>query len=63
MFVQLMCQPTSPFGLNMQFGYFSINYFFVKGWFELYKVDFKKFNLVSLLVGVVLRFCQGVLRN
>jgi len=32
----------------------------VNGYFELCKVDFKKFYLVYPLVGVVLKFCQRI---
>jgi hypothetical protein len=52
----------SPFGLNMQFGYFYI-IIFVKGCFELRKVDFEKFSFGFFPIGVILRFCQGVSNN
>jgi hypothetical protein len=40
-----------------------MQFFFIKGCFELRNVDFDEFSLVSLPIGVVLRFCQGVSKN
>ncbi len=32
---QAVCQPTSPYGFNLRFGYFYIHNFFIHNYFEL----------------------------
>jgi hypothetical protein len=41
---QEMCLPTSPFSLNLRFGYFYMWNFFIRGCFELRVVDFDEFS-------------------
>jgi hypothetical protein len=64
MLVQSMCQPTSPFGLNLRLAYFcrqlhtfADNFFIIKGCFEVCAMDFDGSNLLSLPIGIILRFC------
>jgi len=57
MLSQMVCQPTSPYGHNIRFGYFFINNFFIRGCFELQNAGFEEFALVQLPTGLVLKFC------
>jgi hypothetical protein len=43
---QVVCQPTSPYGLNIKFGYFCICNFFIRGYSKLQNVKFEKNSLV-----------------
>ncbi len=63
MLAQTTCQPTSPCNLNLKFDYFYMQNLFIRGCFKFRNVDFGKFNLVSMPITIVLRFCQGVSKN
>jgi hypothetical protein len=54
MLSQVVCQPTSPYGLNLRFGYSCILIFFICGYSELRNVEFENFVLVQLFVTKVL---------
>jgi hypothetical protein len=54
MLLQSICQPTSPIGLNLKFGYFCIRNFFIQGCSKLSNVDFEDFSLVQPLTRMVL---------
>jgi hypothetical protein len=43
---QAVCQPTSPYGLNIKFVYFCICNFFIRNCFNLQNVEFEKISLV-----------------
>jgi len=60
MLAQAICQPTSPYNLNLKYGYFCMR---IKGCYKFWNVDFDEFILVSLLIDVVLRFSPGVFKN
>jgi hypothetical protein len=54
---QAICQPKSPYDLNLLFGYFCISNFFIRSYSELQNVQFEIFVLVQLHISLVLRFC------
>jgi hypothetical protein len=60
---QATCYMTSLFGLNLSFRYFYMWIFFIKGCFELRGSDFDEFNLLSLPIDIVLKFCQAISNN
>lgn len=63
MLAQSICQLTFLTRLNLRFGYFCIQNFFIKGYSKFHNVDFEEFSLLECPIGLVLRFCQGVSKN
>ncbi len=46
MLIQMIYQPTSPYGLNLEFGYFYMWKFFIKGCNEFHGVGFWWIHLI-----------------
>jgi hypothetical protein len=63
MLFQPMHKPNIPSSFNLHFGYFVLEFFFVKDCSKLQKVDFEKLFIVTLPIDVVLKLCQGVFKN
>ncbi len=57
MLAQSISQPTSPFELNLKFGYFCILNFCIRGCSKLCNVDFDESTLLFLSISLVFNFC------
>jgi len=52
-----------PIWFNLKFAYICKYFLFIKGHLKLNAMNFDEFNLLSLLISIILKFCQGISKN
>ncbi len=62
MLAQVMCQPTFPSNLNLKFGHFYMQFFFIRECFELHFID-QRLPIIDYLISDVIETYKKLVRH